>query len=478
MVSATSSVARGEALQRPPMMSGGGGILGHAAEFAGDMVGMMERGYAENGPVFSFRLGIRTFAVLVGPEYNRLYWDQTDKSLDMARGMQFLRPLFSRKFWIWAGHKEYLRQRAIVFPKFKVAEMRRYSAVMAEEIDRLIAGLGSSGTMEIAPALGPTIMYIAAHAFLGKAYRERFSKKHFDKFREFSLGIEGLLPPWLHWLPTPQRLRGWSGKTFFRKALGGWIAERRAHPADPPDFFQELLETKYEDGTPVPDNVIFQLIMFMTWAGHETTTAQTTWALTDLMLNPGWFAKVRDEVDQVIGNTPVQEITWAQLGQLKTIDMAIRESERLHPIATMLQRVATEDIYVGGYRIPKGDRVAVVPRLSHLDVREFPDPEAFRPDRFDPNGECPANMDSLIGFGGGLHRCLGVNFARLEMKMLIATLVQHYDMELIDAVRRPKGMQSPWPESPCRATYRLRDQVGGGHRPTVEAAPSACPVTD
>ena len=114
-----------------------------------------------------------------------------------------------------------------------------------------------------------------------------------------------------------------------------------------------MLETKYEDGTPVPNEVIFQLIMFMTWAGHETTTAQTTWALTDLMLNPDWFAKVRDEVDQVIGDTPVQEITWAQLGQLKTIDMAIRESERLHPIATMLQRVANEDIYVGGYRIPK-----------------------------------------------------------------------------------------------------------------------------
>lgn len=476
MVSAASSMVRGEAMQRPPMMSGGGGILGHAAEFAGDMVGMLERGYAENGPLFSFRLGIRTFAVLVGPEYNRFYWDQTDKALDMARGMQFLRPLFSKKFWVWAGHDEYLRQRAIVFPKFKVAEMRRYSGVMAEEIDGLVGWLGKTGTVEIAPALGPTIMYIAAHAFLGRAFRERFSKKHFDMFRDFSLGIEGLLPPWLHWLPTPQRQRGWRGKAFFRKALGRWIAERRAHPIDPPDFFQEMLETKYEDGTPVPDDVIFQLIMFMTWAGHETTTAQTTWALTDLMLNPEWFAKVRDEVDTVIGNTPIRDITWAQLGQLKTIDMAIRESERLHPIATMLQRVANEDIVVGGYRIPKGDRVVVAPRLSHLDAREFPEPEAFRPDRFDPNGECPANMDSLIGFGGGLHRCLGVNFARLEMKMLLATLIQRYDMDLVDEVRRPKGMQSPWPESPCRMTYRERVEIGGGKNPAPLEAPSGCPV--
>jgi sterol 14-demethylase len=225
--------------------------------------------------------------------------------------------------------------------------------------------------------------------------------------------------------------------------------------------------------------------MFMTWAGHETTTAQTTWLLTDLLLHPEWFERVRAEVDAVLGDSPVREISWAQLGALKTLDMVIRESERLHPIAPMLQRVAKEDIEIAGYRIPKGDRVVVAPRLSQLDPREFPDPEIFRPERFDPNGECPANMDSLIGFGGGLHRCLGVNFARLEMKSIVAALVQRYDMELVDEVRRVKGMQSPWPQSPCRMEYRLRDAIGGGAKPTagLAIAPEAsakpatgCPV--
>jgi sterol 14-demethylase len=238
-----------------------------------------------------------------------------------------------------------------------------------------------------------------------------------------------------------------------------------------------MLDTRYEDGTPVPDDVIFQLIMFLTWAGHETTTAQTTWALTDLLLYPEWYEKVRDEVDSVLGVTPVEDVSWQQLGQLKTIDLIVRESERLHPIATMLQRVAKEDIEIGSYRIPKGDRVVVVPRLSHLDDRAFPEPMAFRPERFDPNGACPANMDSLIGFGGGMHRCLGVNFARLEMKAIIAALFQRYDMKLVDIVRRPKGMQSPWPESPCRMEYRLRDRIGGGLQPaTVASAATGCPV--
>jgi len=482
MVSLSTGLTDHAPPKQPPMMSGGGGLFGHALEFAKDPDGLMERGYRELGPVFSFRLGIRTFDVLIGPEFNRMYWEQTDKALDMARGMQFLRPLFSRKFWIWAGHEEYLRQRAIVFPKFKVGEMKRYSGVMTEEVTRLMATMGDEGSFDIAPSIGPTIMYIAAHAFLGRAFREKFSQKYFDMFREFSLGIEGLLPLWLHWLPLKHLRRGRAGKAFFRRELNSWIRERRARPADPPDFFQELLDAKYEDGSPVPDEVIFQLIMFMTWAGHETTTAQTAWALTDLLLHPDWFARVRDEVDSVLGDTPPQDITWQQLGGLKTIDMVVRESERLHPIATFLQRVANEDITAGGYRIPKRDRVVVVPRLSHLDEREFPDAGQFRPERFDPSGECPANMDSLIGFGGGLHRCLGVNFARLEMKAIIAMLVQRYDLELLDPVKRSVGMQSPWPQSPCRLRWRQRQSVRQSApqaRPADQpatAAPSGCPV--
>ncbi|HLG88369.1 MAG TPA: cytochrome P450 [Alphaproteobacteria bacterium] len=478
MVSISSAATDHAPLKRPPMMSGGGGLLGHALEFAKDPDGLMERGYREHGPVFSFRLGIRTFDVLIGPEFNKLFWEQTDKALDMARGMQFLRPLFSKKFWIWAGHKEYLRQRAVVFPKFKVGEMKRYSGVMTEEVARLMRAMGEEGEFDIAPSIGPTIMYIAAHAFLGRAFREKFSQKYFDMFREFSLGIEGLLPLWLHWLPLKHLRRGRAGKRFFRRELGSWIRERRARPVDPPDFFQEMLAAKYEDGTPVPDDVIFQLIMFMTWAGHETTTAQTTWALTDMLKSPEWFAKVRDEVDAVLGDTPPEAITWQQLGQLKIIDMVVRESERIHPIATFLQRVANEDIIVGGYRIPERDRVVIVPRLSHLDEREFPEAQQFRPDRFDPAGECPANMDSLIGFGGGLHRCLGVNFARLEMKTIIAMLVQRYELELLDPAVKVKGMTTPWPRSPCRLAWRRRaaQPKSAAAAPISKAAVDRCPV--
>ena len=476
MVSVSETLTGQAKPKRPPMTSGGSGILGHAIEFAQDPSGLLERGYRENGPVFSFRLGIRTFDVLIGPEFNKLYWEETDKALDMARGMQFLRPLFSKKFWIWAGHDEYLRQRAIVFPKFKVGEMKRYSGVMTEEIARLMESMGDAGSFDLAPSIGPTIMYIATHAFLGRAFREKFSQRYFDMFREFSLGIEGLLPLWLHWLPLKHLRRGRAGKAFFRRELGAWMAERRARPIDPPDFFQDLLSAKYDDGTPVPDEVIFQLIMFMSWAGHETTTAQTAWVLADLFASPEWYGKVRAEVDAVLGDTPPREVTWQQLGQLKTIDMVIRESERLHPIAPFLQRVANEDLIVGGYRILKGDRVVVAPRLSQLDANEFPEPERFRPDRFDPAGECPANMDSLIGFGGGQHRCLGVNFARLEMKAIVALLVQRYDLKLLDEAKRVKGLTTPWPQSPCRLEWRRRVQTPRAATAAAEPSPGRCPV--
>jgi len=171
------------------------------------------------------RLGIRTFDVLIGPEFNKFYWEQTDKALDMARGMQFLRRSFPTNSGFGPGTRNICGSGRSCSPNSRSGEMKRYSSVMTEEVTRLINTMGPEGSFDIAPSIGPTIMYIAAHAFLGRAFREKFSQKYFDMFREFSLGIEGLLPVWLHWLPLRHLRRGRAGKAFFRKKLNAWIAE-------------------------------------------------------------------------------------------------------------------------------------------------------------------------------------------------------------------------------------------------------------
>jgi sterol 14-demethylase len=141
------------------------------------------------------------------------------------------------------------------------------------------------------------------------------------------------------------------------------------------------------------------------------------------------------------------------------MDLALRETERLHPVAFILSRKAMTDIERDGYTIRKGDFVLLAPSVTHRLSETFTDPDRYDPERFDPeNPAAQIESNSLIGFGGGMHRCAGVNFARMEMKVLLAILLQNYEMELIDEVRPIAGAGTYWPAQPCRVRYRKRNR--------------------
>ena len=93
--------------------------------------------------------------------------------------------------------------------------------------------------------------------------------------------------------------------------------------------------------------------------------------------------------------------------------------------------------------------------LSHRLPEQYPEPDAYRPDRFTPGG---VPKHSLIGFGCGVHRCLGSHFAYLEMRVVVTMLLRHYELELLDEPVPVRGAGTKWPQSPCRVRYRARTQ--------------------
>jgi len=141
---------------------------------------------------------------------------------------------------------------------------------------------------------------------------------------------------------------------------------------------------------------------------------------------------------------------------MRLLDRALHETERLHPVAFVVARIAGRPFEVDGYRVRAGSMVMVSPALAHRLPGPYPNPGGYEPDRFlrDPRG-----MRELIGFGGGTHRCLGVHFAYLEMKVILTMLLQRYELELIDPDPQPvPGGHTKWPQSPCRVRYHARSQ--------------------
>lgn len=459
----------------PPAMGGGAPFLGHLTSFFKDPVALLRRGYRDHGPIYSFRMGGRKMVVLLGPDNNRFVFQETDKLLSIRESMPFFHKMFSPDFYSFAEMEEYLRQRAVIMPRFKASAMKNYVPVMVEEATALCDRLGDSGEFDLIPTLGPVVMDIAAHAFMGRDFKAKLGHEFFDLFRDFSGGMEFVLPLWL---PTKKMRRSQAAKKKLHRILGQWIAERRANPVEPADFFQDIVASTYPDGSPIPDELIVHMILLLVWAGHETTAGQISWSLIDILQNPGYRDVLRAEIDGLLGSAWGEALGWEQAIAMQKMDLSLRETERLHPVAFTMIRRAASDFEREGYRIRKDDWVLLAPSVSHRMTEIFDRPDDYDPERFNTErADAKVESNSLIGFGGGMHRCAGVNFARMEMKVVIALLLQRYEMELIDAPRPIAGAGTYWPAQPCRVRYRRRAIPDGPAADVAALAEAAgCPA--
>jgi len=429
----------------PPQVSGALPVLGHVVEFIREPVRLIERGHREVGEVFSVRLPGRRAVVLLGSRHNRFFFAETDRKLSIRTAYPFFERMFSPEFYFFAGPEEYRRQREIVVPRFQGRQLDGYVEVMREETAAFEDHLGESGEFDLTAEFGPLVMRIAAHCFLGPDFGARMDRDFFAEFRRFSAGMNPVAP---QGLPLPSVIRSNRARDRLRAALGGMIRQRRANPVTPPDFLQTLAGAAYADGAPVPDPVLVNMILLFTWAGHETTTGHVSWALVDLLSHPEHVERVRAEIGP---------LDLAGVKRLAHLDDCLHETERLHPVAHVLVRQAAEEFEVDGHVVPEGTMVVAAPSVSHRLPAEHARPDEFRPDRFTEGREGRLERQALIGFGGGLHRCTGVHFAYLEMKVVLARLLDRYDFTLLDRDPKPvPGAHTKWPASPCRVRYARR----------------------
>jgi sterol 14-demethylase len=433
----------------PPFVSGARPVVGHAVEFLNHPVPLLERGRAEHGLSFSLRFGRQPAVVLLGEEGSRLVFAETDRRLSMRAAYPYFMRMFDPDFYFMADVEEYRRQREIVLPRFQSRQLAGYLQAMAQETVAFEQLLGDAGEFDLVSELGPLVMRIAALCFLGRDFGERLRADYFAEFRRFSGGIDPVLPGWL---PIPRLVGSRRARDRLRRTLADLIHRRRTRPIDPPDFLQVLVESRYSDGQPVPDRVLVNLILLLTWAGHETTTGHLAWAVIDLLQHPDELARVLDEQHDVLPESC--QLDLKLIRRLARLDRALHETERLHPVVHMIVRISTEPIEYGDYLLPPRTRVLASPASSHRLPGLFEHPDDYRPDRYLND---PGALQKLIGFGGGHHRCLGQHFAYLEMKVILTRLLRRYELQLLDPDPTPvTGPKAQWPASPCRVRYRTR----------------------
>jgi sterol 14-demethylase len=363
----------------------------------------------------------------------------------------FFRHMFAPDIYFLAEQAEYQRQREIVLPRFQGRQLDDYVAIMDSNAIALCDRLGDQGEINLPDTFGPAVLRNATDCLLGVGVAARLGDGLADLLCQFGEAQDPILPGWV---PVPHMRRGHQAGNQLKAMIQDLLAERRGAPQDPPDFLQFMTEATFADGSPVSDHVRVNLLALLIHAGHQTTTGHLCWALVDLLRHPGEVAKVRSEQRELVD--PGRPLQLGQIHRLETLDRALRETERLHPITTGMVRRATESFEYAGYRIPKRAIVLADPRLSHRRPEVFPEPGRYHPDRFIGN---PQAKKALIAFSGGTHRCLGVRFAYLEMQVILTRLLERFDLELVDVdVRAEPGQRLKWPQQPCRVRYAKKEE--------------------
>jgi cytochrome P450 family 135 len=204
--------------------------------------------------------------------------------------------------------------------------------------------------------------------------------------------------------------------------LASEIAERRADSEleSREDILSMLIAARFEDGSGMSDGELRDQLMTLLLAGHETTATGLAWAFDLLLHTPPTLDRLRADLDA---------------GETTYLDAVVNESLRVRPVVPFTGRLLHEGAHLGGYDHEPGTTVLAAIYMAHTNPDLFPDPFAFRPERF--LEEAPDTY-SWIPFGGGTRRCIGAAFAQMEMRVALRTIVESVKLEAADP--RPEKM--------------------------------------
>jgi cytochrome P450 len=225
------------------------------------------------------------------------------------------------------------------------------------------------------------------------------------------------------------------------------IQQRRAEGGDQGDILSMLLASQ-DEGQSMTDKQIRDQVMTFMAAGHETAQNSLSWALYLLSQHPPVYEKLLAELHTVLaGRAP----TVKDLAQLPYLEWVVNEAWRVYPPAWRQGRIAIEPVEIDGYHFPTGTIFMVSQWVTHNIPEIWGDPEQFRPERWDPaQGKKPPH-GAYFPFGLGPRICIGMPFAQMEVRLLLATLLQQYVPQLV-----PGHPVEPLPRVTIRPKYGMR----------------------
>jgi cytochrome P450 len=387
----------------------------------------LERCRARYGKRFTVRFPLTPpFVMITEPEQVKEIYTAPPDVLHPGEGARVLQPLVGDNSVILLDGGAHMEQRKLMLPAFHGERIERLTGLVEEVAEREVAGW--EGNVELQPRLQSLTLEIILRAVFGLDPGPRLDAV---RGRLTTLLAYGDNPITLLPEPSPRILRllnrGGPLRGFLThreatdRLLFELIEERRRDTADRDDVLSLLLEARHEDGSQMTAQELRDELMTLLVAGHETTASTLAWAFERLARTPRALAALTDEVRDGRGDS--------------YLTATIQETLRRRPVLpNTAPRLIKQPIEIGGWLYSTGASLVASAYLLHHDADLYPDPYAFRPERFLDE---PPGTYTWIPFGGGRRRCLGSSFAMLEMKIVISSVLRAFELRTAGGPHEP-----------------------------------------
>lgn len=374
----------------------------------------MERCRERYGGTFTLRFPtLDPLVVISDPDaIKALFAADRDNTLPSGRALT-LEPILGPRSVLLLEGEEHMRRRKLMLPPFHGDRMRAYEGAIARaaaaEIERWPRG---GEPFALRSRMQAITLDVILDVILGVTEGPRH-----DALRETLAAVLGRMRRPLASAATAASRPLGSHAPLRRlldrsdALLAAEIAARRADPelSEREDVLALLLAARFEDGTAIDDAELRDQLMTLLVAGHETTATALAWAFDLLLHDP-------------------ERLDRARAGEDAYLDAVGTEALRLRPVITSVGRRITRPLALGGLDLPAGASVLASIYLTHTRPDLYPDPYAFRPERFE--GTRPDTF-AWLPFGGGVRRCIGASFAQLEMRVVLREVLRHTDLRAV-----------------------------------------------
>ncbi|OQO07713.1 Eburicol 14-alpha-demethylase [Cryoendolithus antarcticus] len=435
---------------------------------------------AKYGDVFTFVLLGKKTTVCLGTKGNDFILNAKLKDVNAEEIYHPLTtPVFGKDVVYDCPNSKLMEQKKFVKFGLTTSAFRSYVTLIAEETRQFFSRdapskrfASTSGTVNLPPTLAELTIYTASRSLQGKEVRERFDSGFADLYHDLDGGFVPINFK-LGWMPLPHNRRRDRAQKKMAQTYMDIMTERRkeGNLEKEEDMIWNLMNCEYKNGTPVPDKEVAHMMIALLMAGQHSSSATITWILLRLATRPEIQDELLEEQRQVLGTKAdgsIADMTYEDLARLPLHNSVVKETLRLHTPIHSVMRVVKNPLPVEGtpYTIPTSHVLLASPGVTSRVAEHFPDPMLWEPHRWD---ETPAEKHAHLApshvkegvveekedygygliskgaaspylpFGAGRHRCIGEQFAYLQLQTILATVVRDLRFKNVEGVEGVVG---------------------------------------